>query len=88
MERSDYDVMKHEMAHAESVQELQAILADNRADLTDLEETIVRERFALDNGEKKRTLAEVGEKVGLTNERVRQVQNVALGKLRTTLMGV
>jgi len=88
MEKSDYDVMKHEMALAESVQELQAVLADNRADLTDMEERIIRERFALDDGERKRTLAEVGRKVGLTNERVRQVQNVALGKLRTKLMGV
>jgi len=85
MEKSDYDVMKHEMAHAESVQELQAILTDNRAELTDLEASVVRQRFALD-GKKKHTLAEVGQKVGLTNERVRQVQNVALEKLRSTLM--
>ncbi len=86
LEKSDYDVMKHEMAHAESMQELHGILRDNRADLTDLESTIVRERFALEAGGRKRTLAEVGRKVGLTNERVRQVQNVALGKLRTVLM--
>lgn len=86
MEKSDYDVMRHEMAHAESVEDLQGILLDNRADLTGLEAEIVRERFAIDAGGKKRTLAEVGRKVGLTNERVRQVQNVALGKLRTAMM--
>jgi len=86
MEKSDYDVMRHEMAHAESVEDLHVILKENRAELSDLENTIVRERFAIDVGGKKRTLAEVGRKVGLTNERVRQVQNVALEKLRSALM--
>ncbi len=86
MEKSDYDVKKHEMAHAESMQELHVALMDNRAELTDLEAAIVRERFALDDGGKKRTLAQVGEKVGLTNERVRQVQNIALEKLRGVLL--
>jgi RNA polymerase primary sigma factor len=45
------------------------------------EMTILRYRFGLDGGNE-RTLGEVGEKFGVTRERIRQIQNVALKKLR------
>ena len=45
------------------------------------EETILRFRFGLDGGTEK-TLEEVGKKFGVTRERVRQIQNIALRKLR------
>src|SRR5436853_401907 len=45
------------------------------------EATILRFRFGLDGGTEK-TLEEVGEKFGVTRERVRQIQNIALNKLR------
>jgi RNA polymerase primary sigma factor len=45
------------------------------------EATILRFRFGLDGGNEK-TLEEVGEKFGVTRERVRQIQNIALRKLR------
>ncbi len=45
------------------------------------EATILRYRFGLDGGAEK-TLEEVGEKFGVTRERVRQIQNLALRKLR------
>ena len=45
------------------------------------EETILRFRFGLDGGYEK-TLEEVGQKFGVTRERVRQIQNIALRKLR------
>jgi RNA polymerase primary sigma factor len=45
------------------------------------EATILKARFGLDGGSEK-TLEEVGEKFGVTRERVRQIQNIALKKLR------
>ncbi len=45
------------------------------------EGTILHYRFGLDGGNEK-TLEEVGEKFGVTRERVRQIQNIALTKLR------
>ena len=45
------------------------------------EATILRYRFGLDGGSE-RTLEEVGQKFGVTRERVRQIQNIALTKLR------
>lgn len=43
--------------------------------------TILRHRFGLD-GDQERTLEEVGEQFGITRERIRQLQNAALAKLR------
>jgi RNA polymerase primary sigma factor len=45
------------------------------------EATILQFRFGLDGGSE-RTLEEVGQKFGVTRERVRQIQNIALTKLR------
>ena len=49
--------------------------------LDERESTILRYRFGLDGGSEK-TLEEVGAKFGVTRERVRQIQNIALIKLR------
>ncbi len=57
------------------------MLTDMVKHLDDREATILRFRFGLDGGNEK-TLEEVGEKFGVTRERVRQIQNLALRKLR------
>jgi RNA polymerase primary sigma factor len=50
-------------------------------ELDDREAQILTMRFGLD-GNKPRTLEEVGKKFNVTRERVRQIQNIALAKLR------
>ena len=68
------------MQRDDSVDALREILARNRAALSDVERTVVMERFAIGTGGKGRTLSEVGKLVGLTNERVRQIQNSGPGE--------
>jgi len=51
------------------------------ATLDSREAEILRYRFGLD-GDNEKTLEEVGVKFGVTRERIRQIQNVALAKLR------
>jgi RNA polymerase primary sigma factor len=57
------------------------MLQDMVKHLDTREATILRYRFGLDGGSEK-TLEEVGAKFGVTRERVRQIQNLALKKLR------
>lgn len=58
-----------------------AMLQEMVLQLDPREATILRYRFGLDGGTEK-TLEEVGQKFGVTRERVRQIQNIALNKLR------
>lgn len=79
------DMVKDENA-ANAYDELESStrqdLVRELVDLLDPRElTIIRYRFGLDGGPE-RTLEEVGQKFGVTRERIRQIQNVALSKLR------
>ena len=86
LERSDYDVMKHDMQHQDALDSLGEVLSRNSANLTETERTVVMERFAIGSGKSRgRTLRQVGKMVGLTNERVRQIQKLAIAKLRVAL---
>src|SRR6266436_1436282 len=49
------------------------------------EQKIISQRFGLDGG-KPKTLEDVGKDFGITRERIRQLQNIALAKLRRALM--
>jgi RNA polymerase sigma factor (sigma-70 family) len=85
LEHSDRDIRRHETQREDTVDAVREILTRDRAHLTAVEKTVVMERFAIGSRGRGRTLAEVGRSVGLTNERVRQIQNHALGKIRAAL---
>ena len=53
-------------------------------ELDDREKKIISQRFGFDGGERK-TLQEVGNKLGVSRERIRQLENIALAKLRRAL---
>lgn len=67
-----------------SDKDLQEEVADLLGVLDARERKIINSRFGLDGG-KARTLEEVGQKFGVTRERIRQLQNIALAKLRRAL---
>src|ERR1700720_3652541 len=52
--------------------------------LNDREKKIISQRFGFDGGEQK-TLEEIGRKLGVSRERIRQLENIALSKLRRAL---
>lgn len=60
---------------------LQKQLVDALDTLDDREKNIIEQRYGLQNGQPK-TLEEVGRNFNLTRERIRQIENLALDKLR------
>ncbi|MGH6913561.1 MAG: sigma-70 family RNA polymerase sigma factor, partial [Geminicoccales bacterium] len=57
-------------------------LAQALAELTDREQTIIKERRLRDEA---RTLEELGRDLGISKERVRQIEHRALEKLKSSL---
>lgn len=62
---------------------LQRATRDSLGTLAPRERAILRWRFGLD-GEREHTLEQIGEKLGLSRERVRQLEVRALRQLRST----
>lgn len=91
LERGDQLERKREDIESECVDELKSILGRNTADLNEVEQRVIRARFALDRtplddeSSRPKTLQQVGLMIGVTKERVRQIQNKALVKLRAVL---
>lgn len=70
-----------EPEEAASYQLLKDQVAEVLDSLTDREKKVMRLRFGLDDG-RSRTLEEVGKEFGVTRERIRQIEDRALSKLR------
>jgi len=87
MEKSNYQETRRADVEQDAVEELQRIIGENRAQLSDVEKTVIQARFAINRGQDApaMTLEEVGRVIGVTKERVRQIQNKALEKLRATI---
>jgi len=88
LEQSDFVEQKRVVVEEDCVDELKHILGSNLARLNDVERTVIRERFAVGElvfDDKSKTLEQVGLMIGVTKERVRQIQNKALQKIKLAL---
>jgi RNA polymerase sigma factor (sigma-70 family) len=91
LERSDFLDRRRAGHRDDCVEEIADIVKDNRADLTDIEQEVIQHRFALSRKREQEpeaqplTLEQVGKIIGVTKERVRQIQNKALDKIRHSL---
>jgi len=89
MEKSDFQESRRMQLESDCVEQLREIIVRNAANLNEIERVVIRERFALGDpaagAEGPKTLEEVGRIIGVTKERVRQIQNKALLKIKETL---
>lgn len=83
LEKSDWADRRRDVVEQDLTDELKQIVDRNLADLSPIEQTVVRRRFNWkQEDESPLTLEEVGQIIGVTKERVRQIQNKALLKIR------
>ncbi len=87
LEKSNFLETKRADFEKDTASEVREIVIANRADLSDVERTVLEHRFGLETGghEKPMTLEQVGQIIGVTKERVRQIQNKAMEKIRVEL---
>jgi RNA polymerase primary sigma factor len=83
LERDNSLDLRREQIQNDLIDELRTVLQRNLAALSRTERCVVEMRFSLDGTKTNGlTLQEIGVKLGLTKERIRQIQNQALAKLR------
>jgi RNA polymerase primary sigma factor len=86
LEKSDWQDRRRDQVEEDCLDELKAIVNRNLADLSNVEQTVIRRRFNWEQSEESpMTLEEVGQIIGVTKERVRQIQNKALQKIRSVM---
>lgn len=71
--------------HESDQQTIRERIAEGLSHLTDRERTIVSRHFGLARTERPATLADLGRRFGVTKERVRQIEQKALARLREVL---
>lgn len=84
-ERSDWLTTCRSETSILYAERLAKILAENLVELTPIERDVLGQRFPKNGTASKLTLADIGRKMSLSKERVRQIQNSALSKLRQAL---
>ncbi|MSR44400.1 MAG: sigma-70 family RNA polymerase sigma factor [Phycisphaerales bacterium] len=90
LERGDHSSDRRQRQDIDTLQEVKALFDANRASLSEVERTVIFHRFGLDRpvDAAQLTLEQVGGIVGVTKERVRQIQNKALEKIRLALVSM
>jgi RNA polymerase primary sigma factor len=84
MESVDSSAARRRQSEQDGASEVKQLMLENTVDLSEVEQVVLQHRFGFEPGRRGRpmTLLQVGKLIGLTKERVRQIQNKALSKLR------
>jgi len=82
----DFTERRRQEACQYLVEEIKELMNDDSVDLSDTERLVIERRFALNNGkDTPETLVTIGKSLGLCKERIRQIQNNALEKIRSAV---
>lgn len=84
-EKSDYLDTARTDEQALFSERLSRILKADSADLTDVEKDVLAQRFPAQDGRNRLTLEDIGRRMRVSKERVRQIQLSAISKLRRAI---
>ncbi len=84
-DKADNSAARHLDEEDLYVERLQRIMERDEAELTDIEKTVLARRFPDDTQRRRQTLEDIGRKLSISKERVRQIQISALSKLRDAI---
>ncbi len=85
MENGDVVDMQRESQTGLYAERLSKIIDEGMVDITETERFVLARRFPMAPNRKRATLEEVGRAISVSKERVRQIQNGALEKLREAM---
>lgn len=90
LERADHANETRAARETDDILEVKNLFQSDRAGLSDIERTVIFHRYGLDRPvhASQLTLEQVGLILGVTKERVRQIQNKALEKIRLALVSM
>jgi RNA polymerase sigma factor (sigma-70 family) len=81
LERDDFVEQRHERDRTDAIESMRRVLQSNAAGLSEVEEEIIRQRFPLGGHGKVQPLWTLGRELGVSTERVRQIEKASLVKL-------
>jgi len=86
LEKDNYLEQLRDNIHQDKVEEVRTLFQHNTAHLSQTEQCVVALRFSLNTqSSSPLTLKQIGQQLGLSKERIRQIQNRALAKLRAAV---
>jgi RNA polymerase sigma factor (sigma-70 family) len=89
IEKDNYLEELRQDSYVDKVSQIGVIFRNNTANLTSVETSVVKMRFSLNDYDNESyypmTLKQVGQRLNLSKERIRQIQNKALSKLRVAV---
>ncbi len=80
-EKDDYTDRRHARQRDDAIHSVRRLLGENGADLNAAEATVIEQRYPLDESIAPRPLWKVGREMGVSTERVRQIEKKSLRKL-------
>lgn len=86
MEPAETPLSRRDQREGLLSERLHSIMNDDSAGLSDKERYVLHQRFPQQVDTRKATLMKIGERMQMSKERVRQIQESALSKLRRTLL--
>jgi len=87
-ERDDFADRRHETQRGDALDCVRQVVRSNRARLSEVELEVIRQRFPLGEARKPAPLWETGRDLGLSTERVRQIERASLNKLKRALESI